>query len=303
MLPLRASFLVLVALAGAACRGGGGGPATVEATVGPWPVSPGQELTRCIVFRLNNPAPAFIRRIRAEVGPRSHHLSLYRSDDDGETLTPFDCRGFDTVLDGDRPLFIAQQERAELAFPMDDSGLPVGFAIGPRQMVRLEMHYLNTTSEADTAAGRFLLDTIPDSAAVVPADIAFWGTVGIDIPPHAEWKTEVKFVEAPAADRTFALTTHQHHLGTRMRVWWADSAADVAGAPIADSRSWSDPDLVTFSPALRYGPRGKKGLAYQCEWRNTTAAAVGYGEGFGDEMCFVWHYYFPGIGFDHIVQP
>jgi hypothetical protein len=30
---------------------------------------------------------------------------------------------------------------------------------------------------------------------------------------------------------------------------------------------------------------------------------VGYGEGFYDEMCFVWHYYFPGMGFDHIVQP
>jgi hypothetical protein len=300
---LRAGFPALLALAGAACHGGSAAPTTVEAPVGPWSIGPGQELTRCIVFHLDNPGPAFIRTIRAELGVHSHHMTIYRSADAEERLIPFDCRGFDSVLQGDRPLFIAQQERAEITFPDDDGGAAVGYAIDAHQMVRLEMHYLDTTPDPVTTSGRFSLETIPLSPSVVPADIAFWGTVGIHIPPHAAWETEVKFVEAPASYRTFALTTHQHRLGTRMRVWYADDAADTAGPPLTDSRSWSDPPLVVFSPPLRYGPAGKKGLAYQCDWSNTTADTVTYGEGFHDEMCFVWHYYFPGQGFDHIIQP
>lgn len=295
--------LLLTPLTVAGCHTDRAAPAVVEAAIGPFPIQPGQELTRCMVFRLGNPAGGFVRRIRAEVGERSHHMSLYRSADTEERREPFDCRGFDSVLQGDRPLFIAQQARGELAFPSDDGGAPVGFAFEARQMVRLEMHYLNTTTAPATAAGRFLLDLAPPSDAVVPADIAFWGTVGIHIPPHAAWKTDAKFVEAPPAYRTFALTTHQHHLGTRMRVWHADSAADIAGEPLVDSRLWSDPELRIFDPPMRYEATDKTGLAYQCEWRNTGPDWVTYGEGFNDEMCFIWHYYFPGTGFDHLVQP
>jgi hypothetical protein len=296
---------LLVLLALSACHGQGQGPSptTFVARVGPWSLEAGQELTRCIVFRLDNPQGAFIRGIHAELGVHSHHMSIYRSADTAETLTPFDCRGFDTVLQGDRPLFIAQQERAALTFPDDDGGNPVGFPIDAHQMVRLEMHYLDTTAAPVSSSGTFYLETVPLSASVVPADIAFWGTIGIHIPPHSAWKTEVGFVEAPPSYRTFALTTHQHHLGTRMRVWHADDATDTASPPLTDNRTWSDPRLVILDPPLRYTAPDKKGLAYQCEWNNTTANTVTYGEGFNDEMCFVWHYYFPGQGFDHIIQP
>jgi hypothetical protein len=292
----------LLFLLGAGCRSGAK-PAAIQAGIGPFTIDPGQELTQCVVLRVNNPDPGFVRHIRADLGPRSHHMTIYRSADTEERREPFACRGFDSVLEGDLPLFIAQQERAEMSFPSDESGAPVGFAFDARQMVRLEMHYLNTTPQVGTAEGSFLLDLVPSSSGVVPADIAFWGTVDIHIPPQAAWKTGVKFVEAPPDYRTFAMTTHQHHLGTRMRVWHADDAADIASDPLVDSRSWSDPPVRLFDPPLRYGPGSKTGLAYQCEWNNTTADTVTYGEGFHNEMCFVWHYYFPGMGFDHIVQP
>ncbi len=304
MLHRGALSLLLLSVASVACHAAGPGAATLEASIGPYAIDPGKEVTRCIIFRLDNTAGAFVRRIRAELSPRSHHLSIYRSAAAAEQRTPVDCRGFDTVLEGDQPLYIAQQAQAELVFPDDDSGTPVGFAIEPHQMVRVEMHYLDTTPEAATAWGRIFLDTVPLTTTVVPADIAFWGTIDIHIPPEAAWKTPVKFVEAPAGNRMFALTTHQHQLGTRMRVWYADDAGDIAGAPLADNRSWSDPTLYLLAPPVTFGGAGhKKGLAYECEWTNNTPNAVGYGEGFNNEMCFLWQYHYPGTGFDHIVQP
>ena len=50
--------LVLLPLA---CRGGATAPTTVEVAVGPWAIEPGQELTRCVVFRLDNAAGGFVR--------------------------------------------------------------------------------------------------------------------------------------------------------------------------------------------------------------------------------------------------
>jgi hypothetical protein len=301
------SLLLVSAVSGVACHApatGSPAPTTLEASIGPYSVEPGQEVTKCIVFHLDNPAGAFVRRIRAELSPRSHHLTIYRSAATTEQRTPIDCRGFDTVLEGDQPLYIAQQARADLTFPSDAGGTPIGFAIDPQQMVRVEMHYLDTTPEPATAWGHVFLDTVPLSTTVIPADIAFWGTLDIHIPPEAAWQTPVKFVEAVPGNAMFALTTHQHQLGTRMRVWYADDPSDVAGAPLADSRSWSDPPVYLLSPPVTFGHAGgKKGLAYQCEWTNNTPNAVGYGEGFHDEMCFLWQYYFPGTGFDHLVQP
>ncbi len=310
-MPSRRAAPLVSLLAVAACHaaGSGGGPGAqaqagaLRASIGPYPILSGEEKTECIVYRLDNPEGAYVRAIHAELGAHSHHMSLYRSAGTEERLTPFPCRGFDSVLEGDQPLFIAQQRHADLAFPDDEHGVPVGFAIGPRQMMRVEMHYLNTTPAPSSSSGAFVIDTVPLATAIIPADIGFWGTLDIHIPPLSAWETPTKFVHAPEGIRIFALTTHEHHLGTRMRVWYADDASDTASAPIADCLTWSDPPIEVYEPPLLFGPGGKAGLAYQCEWLNPGPDPVTYGEGFGDEMCFLWHYYFPGRGFDHVVEP
>jgi hypothetical protein len=275
---------------------------TLEAAIGPFTVDPGIERTLCINFRLDNPERGYIRRIRADLGKTSHHMTIYRSHDTVENRVASDCLGFDTVMQGDRPLFIAQQHRSDMTFPRDENGVPVGYAIDAHQMVRVEMHFLNTLAESTHAEGKFFLDTVPAATTVTEADIAFWGTVDISIPPNSTWETPMKFVSAPPDMRTFALTTHQHRRGKRMRVWHADDVSDTAGEPVVDGTSWSDPPLVLHNPPLVFGTGGKAGLAYKCEWENTTPVQVSYGEGFNDEMCFLWQYYYPGHGFSHIVQ-
>jgi hypothetical protein len=149
--------------------------------------------------------------------------------------------------------------------------------------------------------GTIAVDTVPLSAQVIKSDLAFWGTNQIDIPPNSAWKTPVKFQKALAGTKSFALTTHQHQLGTRMRVWHATSSSDINHTPVADGQDWHDPPLELFDPPLDFpaagGKYSDKGFAYQCEWKNTTPQQVGFGEGFNDEMCFLWHYYFPSQGF------
>ena len=71
---------------------------------------------------------------------------------------------------------------------------------------------------------------------------------------------------------------------------------------VADGKNWADPPLELFSPPLDFptngaNPFSTKGLAFECKWNNPTPNMVKFGEGFNDEMCFLWQYYFPSQGF------
>lgn len=286
----------------------GGAPlATIDTGIGPIKAQPGFEDTQCITVSLKNAEGAFVRRFRADLGSGSHHLIAYKSNATTESPTPKPCQGFSGLLGGEHPIFIGQNAKAELAFPSDENGVPVALEIEPNQMVRLELHLINTGSAPLDVTGKLFVDTVPLSTKVVKSDLAFWGTKNINIPANGSFDTGVKFQKALANSKTFALTTHQHQLGTRMRVWYADNASDINGTPVADGQNWSDPPLELFTPALDFpdsgnGKTSSKGLAFKCEWKNPTASNVHFGEGFNDEMCFLWQYYYPSQGFQLCVD-
>jgi len=249
---------------------------------------------------LGNGAGALVRRFRAELTDGSHHLIVYRSKSTQASPNPVNCGGFSGLFGGEYPIFIAQQKAAELVMPTDaETVTPVAFEIGPDQMLRYELHYINVTSQPMEVAGSVHFDTVPLETQVIKSDLAFWGTVGIEIDPMASFDTGVKFQKGLAGTKTFALTTHQHQLGTRMRVWHAANAGDTSTL-VADGTDWANPSLEQFSPPLPFD--GSNGLAYQCEYQNTTSSHIDFGEGFNDEMCFLWHYYYPSQGFQYCVD-
>ena len=280
----------------------GGAVTTYEAAMGPFTVPSGVEKTQCITVRLDNDEGAFVRRFRAKLSTGSHHMIVYRSQAQNEMTTPSNCVGFSGLLQGDHPIFIAQQPESELELPTDN-GQPVGIEIQPTQMLRIEIHYLNPTGSPIEVTGKVLLDTVPLKEDIVKSDFGFWGTTKIQIPANSSYSTPIIYQPALAGTKSFALTTHQHHLGTRMRVWYASSADDTDQEPVADATTWADPPLHVYSPALEFpggsGTESSMGLAFQCEWNNTTPYTVGFGEGFNDEMCFLWHYYYPSQGFQY----
>jgi hypothetical protein len=145
-------------------------------------------------------------------------------------------------------------------------------------------------------SGKAYVDTIPLSTPVTASDMAFWGTEYIKIPANGTFDTGVLFQQALEGTSSFAVTTHQHHLGTEMKIWYSSAAGDTS-TKIADSTNWNNPELVMLSPAVSYPMGGGKGLSFQCTWDNPTPNAVQFGESFNDEMCFLWHYYYPSQGF------
>ena len=93
---------------------------------------------------------------------------------------------------------------AELDFPSDENGVPVGFEIGVNQMLTIEFHTINTTQAPLMVTGKAYLDTVPLSTTVTLSNIAFWGTQVIDILPQSTFTTPVDYEEAIPGTTSFA---------------------------------------------------------------------------------------------------
>ena len=286
---------------------------TLEATsasIGPIVAPPGGEDTWCIHRRLDNETAGYVRKIRGKLTEGSHHMIVYVSEQTEEQLDPVQCSGFDGILvveDGipgldskNIPVFIAQQPYVELDLPEED-GVPVGFRVEANQMLRIEMHWYNTTQKTLDINGTVEFDVLPEGQEeVIESSFAFWGTGVIDIPPNSEAQTPMLFQRGLSDTKAFAVTTHQHQRGTKMQVFSARSATDYDEPALTTGIDWAEPPLQVLDPVLPFA--SGDGLAYRCEWSNPTNKHVGFGEGVDDEMCFLWLYYFPSRGFDICVH-
>lgn len=298
-----AGALLLLSCSGSASRPAGAGPSTgdasastapapasapVIAAIGPIDLAAGEEKTVCIVKRLDNTEDMVATSFVSDLAPGSHHLIVYRSTAAAEQLTPFSCNPFEGILGGDVPLVIVTRSHLDYAMP---SGVGVPLAKG--QMLKIEAHYINTTSAAIEGNGAVQVNGVPaaDAGTYQPAEVGLWGTTSINVPARSTFSTPVNFQKGIAGTKMFALTTHEHRLGTRAQVWASAAPGDVA-RQLSNDTDWASPAFVTPPEPIAFD--GTNGLSYQCDWSNSTDTAVSFGESALNEMCFVILYYYPG---------
>ncbi|MEI8259495.1 MAG: hypothetical protein WCJ30_27835, partial [Deltaproteobacteria bacterium] len=262
-------------------------------SIGPVHLAPGEEVTMCVIQRLTNETAQFVRSVTAHLGPASHHLIFYRSQVTAESTTPTPCRGFSGLTNfsmPDTPMLIAQNLDAHIDMPTG-----TGMHIAATQMVRLELHAINITAAPVDVVGTVSVHTVDDTVPLIPADMLFWGNTNISIPAHTT--ADVHFFHQPwPSVRVFGLTSHTHEHGTLATISVATNTTTVAAdatdlTEVHRSTSWSDPPLTLFDPPLRL--EAAQGYHLACHYNNTTSSTISFGEGFNDEMCFMWAYYYP----------
>jgi hypothetical protein len=263
---------------------------------GPVDVAPGQEDTRCIVVNLKNPTAVKIHQIHNVLGPSSHHLIVYRDGvDTVESLTPTHCTPFAGTLTANAatsPLMITQKKDDALTLPDG-----VAYSLVASQMLRLEMHFINTTDATVTLNATSDFYAVPDSTIQNEADFLFIGTPDISLAPGAT-STVSEFFTMPsslAGANFFAITGHTHQYGTDMHVESAPSTTGAKTSVYAPSPFvWSEPATTTHNPTFTVPAGG--GFQFTCGYHNTSAAQVNFGESATAEMCFFWAYYYPSKG-------
>jgi hypothetical protein len=267
-------------------------PGVAHANIGPIPVAPGVEKTVCITKRLGDADDLVISGYSATLAPGSHHLIVYASTATQEDLTPTPCRPFvGLATQNVVPLVLVNKLAIDWTFP---SG--IGVEVPANQMLRIEAHYINTTSATLQGAGSVTFQGSPKSSAppYTPASFLFWGTDNINIPPMSKSSTGPIFMAGTANTHLISIFTHQHELGTGIQVWASSGPGDMSNS-IANDPDWSNPSWRLVNPPVDFN--GTNGLTFQCSWDNTTPYPIVFGESALDEMCFIGGYYYPGNGF------
>lgn len=302
---LRLRYLSIAATVLFACGGdGNSGPdaatdaayvtGTYYATWGPYTVQPGEEGTKCVEVRLGNTANIAVHEIMNVLGEASHHFIVYRKAAGEPRTVPYDCQPFTGALNpmNGSPLMITQRATEVLTLPDD-----VVFTLQPDQLIRLELHYINTgdapVEVTATAEFRTLL------GAAQEADFIFAGSPDIDLPSGPQTQT-VGPVYLPlpgdfGGSNVFAITGHTHQLGKTVTVEIADSKTGP-GTMVYQPTSfnWDEPETVYHAPPFQIPTIG--GFRFSCTYVNDSGARVGFGESAADEMCFFWLYYYPSKG-------
>ncbi|MGZ3438971.1 MAG: monooxygenase, partial [Polyangia bacterium] len=275
---------------------GGGGPSSYSVTFGPIAIPAGTEATQCMVKRLGNPAPLHVGTVHNRLGSASHHMVVYRVADTIEQTTPFACKPFqDTVLGNGAPLIISQKSDDLLEMPAG-----VAYTLDANQMVRIELHYINATNAEVMLESSTTMTEVTDYQW--EASVLLLGDMDISIPSNSDATLGPVFLPLDAkydSASFFALTGHEHQLGTNVQVALATDASDP-GTMIYDVPNWiwSEPATVRHDPPFMLAPGG--GFRFTCTWHNpnpdASAPPVKFGESANDEMCFFWAYYYPSQG-------
>ena len=267
-------------------------------TWGPVEVAAGKEDTQCIWLRLSNTSEIKVHQLHDQLGDASHHLIVYKDDKDTtEQLTPTPCQPFTGALNTSNmiaPIAITQKRDDAIFLPSR-----VGYTFAPNQMVKLELHYINSGDSPQSVSA--VVDFYAADPATIDheASILFTGSPDVSIAP-GETKTLHQFFTVPpyldlSKAKIFAITGHTHKLGTDVKVNVAPSKTGPMTEVYAPMPFvWSEPETKTFAEPFAIPTDG--GLDFSCTWVNTTAQTVGFGESANDEMCFFWAYYYPSQG-------
>ena len=250
-----------------------------------------------MVKRLGNPAEFRVGKIVNKISSSSHHMIVYRTTETKERLTPFDCDPFTDTLDPTKgsPLMVTQKYEDALVLPKG-----VAFSLDKDQMIRLELHYINTGQKDVQVEATSTFHAVNPAEFQHEAGFLFVGNLDINIPPNSEWKLGPSYFPLPSdyeGSKFFAITGHEHQYGTNVVINAAQSESEpTKDTPVYDipNWQWDEPETKQFDPPFEI-PKGG-GFRYTCTWKNPTKATIGFGESANQEMCFFWAYYYPDKG-------
>ena len=68
-----------------------------------------------------------------------------------------------------------------------------------------------------------------------------------------------------------------------------------------DNSDWAEAPLTIFDPPI--ATKRGQALRYTCTYANPTNQPIHFGTSANDEMCFLWAYYYPDMGYNFQSPP
>jgi hypothetical protein len=247
-------------------------------------VEPGKEVVVCRELVLPGDAAIEVGRLEHASSPGTHHVHAYRSSTPADKVSPdvFDCGD----LAG--PLFYTAQKEAEST--RFHPGVGVKFQKG--EVVRLELHYLNTGDAATEVELRLNL-WLAEAKLTAEAGSFFMYDHDIAVPPHGTATTRMH-CEIPSDISITSILPHVHTHGTAERIYVSGKGLDQPKL-LVGSKGYGDLETRSFDDAPIVVKAGQA-LDFECDFKNDSASGLLAGSSTTKaEMCMILGSYYPRL--------
>lgn len=287
------------------------------ADVGKYVLEAGSEDENCVMAHTPNTSDVYVRNYHGRMRPNSHHLIVTTlSSDVPDSDGPVSCRIQDNV--GTRWLLGSQDPQIDVT--QSGAGAPpvpgepdygLAMKLKANTPVRIDMHYINSTSEDILKEAWIFLEYVEASEVEQLTDMITFFQGAINVPPRSTSATARGACRAPTDRYVGLLTGHFHENGTRFSVW----KRDLTGLEtlVYETYDWEDPGNLFYRDKERNEPpdpvtgryggwsgflplKAGESLVYQCAFDNPTDQTVTLGETGADQMCNVFGMYYPTNG-------
>lgn len=258
----------------ASTSSGAPGEQTVTITMDSFDIQPGAEVYKCQNFANPFGGDVEVSTFESHMTPGSHHLLLFYKD--GAKDGPIeDCSGLE---------FAATPYSTQL--PDDSVAFPPGVAaaVPSTQGLRLQSHYLNTSSETITAKVQMTFHLAAPGTVTDHAGVLFIVQPSIFVPANSTKDIHYSCT-VPQEMSVLKTASHMHKHGTKF-------VSTVAGAPFYETNTWDEPTPALFDPprALHAGDP----LNFTCTFVNTSPSPLTFGESAAsNEMCLLVASFYP----------
>jgi hypothetical protein len=247
-------------------------------------VDPGKEVVVCRELVIPGDAAIEVGKIDHASSPGTHHVHAYRTSTPPDKVSPgvFDCGDLAGPL-----LYTAQKEAESTRF---QPGIGVKFAKG--EVVRLELHYLNTGEAAADAELRLNL-WFADAPLIAEAGSFFMYDHDIAVAPHAKATTRMH-CEIPSDILITSLLPHVHAHGTGERIYLSGKGVNPPKLLIG-SKGYGDLETRYFDDKPVVVKAGQA-LDFECDYQNDGPTGLLAGSSTTKaEMCMILGSYYPRL--------
>jgi hypothetical protein len=262
-------------------------------------VPPGGETYKC--QDMPNPIGKDVAILKADsvFSLGSHHMFAFKIDAKDAVLAADGSKG--AVLDCPQggleihPYISLSQTQHQITTYPDG----VGRSLKSTDVIRMMVHYLNTTSGQLTASAQVTVDyEDADKVSSLAAEM-FLFAGNLSVAPGMS--THSYSFAVPAAVKILQATGHMHSRGTH----FVANAVSAAGASrqIWASDTWDEPPSTDYKPGFDLA--AGETVQFACTYQNSTGMTLSLGESAStNEMCLFFGVYYPapdGVGIQAVL--
>lgn len=258
---------------------------TYETSMAPIEVPPGGELYKCQDFTNPFGKDIAITESKSVMSAGSHHFAAFRMPD-VTTADIMDCPN--GGLEAHEFVHASQTPEQETTYPDG-----VGRFLPATDGLRLQVHYLNTTSEPLSVKATFSVHYVDADKIQYKAGGVFLNNLGLTVPPGKS--TQSKSWALTSDIKLLVAVSHMH----RHALDFTSSTDD--GRMLFESQDWDGPTPAIFNPALEIATGTT--ITWACSFDNETGVNLTFGESAStNEMCIFNGVYYPSPDGSSITQ-